>query len=103
MAGGGFVAVLPNRRTWLDRALLSAAHCPALRPDQRSGSPCGAPMLLSVPVAEAFSLVAAPQPHGNCYHRCFDCQYSFSASACFLSSAFCSCCCRESCCAFCVS
>src|SRR6185295_15573524 len=32
---GGRVAVFSSERSCLDRALLSAAHCPALRPDQR--------------------------------------------------------------------
>ena len=32
-------SVLPDERSCVDRALVSAAHCPALRPDQSSGSP----------------------------------------------------------------
>ena len=49
--------VLSGRRSCLDRALLSAAHGPALRPDQRSGSPHRCSDVAAVQVAVAVSHV----------------------------------------------
>jgi hypothetical protein len=49
--------VLSGRRSCLDRALLSAAHGPALRPDQRSGSPDRCSDVAAVQVAVAVSHV----------------------------------------------
>ena len=49
--------VLSGRRSCLDRALLSAAHGPALRPDQRSGSWHRCSDVAAVQVAVAVSHV----------------------------------------------
>jgi len=49
--------VLSGRRSCLDRALLSAAHGPVLRPDQRSGSPHRCSDVAAVQVAVAVSHV----------------------------------------------
>lgn len=49
--------VLSGRRSCLDRALLSAAHGPALRPDQRSGSRHRCSDVAAVQVAVAVSHV----------------------------------------------